>query len=164
MRFDEATAVQRNLRRLAGTRPAAWLFARLLHRLDGPVLRRSHGRHSVTTWLTGLPIIELTTTGARSGLPRTSPIIAVPDGDRLVLVASNYGHERHPAWYHNLTANPRCTVFVQGRRYEMDAYEAEGDERERLWALDLSVYPARARYAQRTGPRRIPVMVLKLVP
>jgi deazaflavin-dependent oxidoreductase (nitroreductase family) len=158
--FDEANAVQRWMRQVAGTRGGAWLFSRLLHRIDLPVMRRTAGRRSVTAALSGLPMVELTTTGARTGLPRTMPIIGTPDADRLVLVASNYGAARHPGWYFNLKAHPRCTVVVRGLRYEMEAYEADGEERVRLWALDTSVYPARRGYAARTGGRRIPVMVL----
>ena len=106
MRFDQANAAQRTIRRLAGTRPMAWLFARTLHHLDGPVLRRRGGRHSVSSALTGLPIVELTTVGARSGKPRTLPLIGVPDEDRLVVVASNYGQPHNPAWYYNLKSQP----------------------------------------------------------
>lgn len=79
------------------------------------------------------------------------------------LVASNYGSAHNPGWCYNLKAHPTCTVVVQGRRYEMEAYEAEGEERERLWALDCSVYPGRRLYAARAGARRIPVMVLRPV-
>jgi len=164
VKFDQANAAQRGMRLLAGTRPMAWLFARVLHHLDGPVLRRSGGRHSVSSALTGLPIVELTTIGARSGEQRTLPIIGVPDGDRLVLVASNYGQQRNPAWYHNLKADPRCGAAFRGQHHEMVAYEAEGDERQRLWELDASVYPPRNHYAQRAGGRRIPVMVLQPAP
>ncbi len=142
----------------------AWLFARVLHHLDGPVLRRSVGRHSVSAALTGLPIIELTTVGARSGESRTLPLVGVPDGERLVLVASNYGKQQNPAWYYNLKANPRCSTTFRGQRHEMEAYEAEGEERQRLWELDVSVYPPRNHYAQRAGNRRIPVMVLQPAP
>jgi deazaflavin-dependent oxidoreductase (nitroreductase family) len=162
--FDEANAAQRMIRLLAGTRPMAWLFARVAHHVDGTVLRRSSGRRSVSSALTGLPIVELTAVGARSGELRRLPIVGVPDGDRLVLVASNFGQQRNPGWYYNLRANPRCSVTFRGRRYEMEAYEADGEERERLWALDVSVYPARDRYAQRAGNRRIPVMVLQPAP
>jgi deazaflavin-dependent oxidoreductase (nitroreductase family) len=162
--FDQANVVQRGMRLLAGTRPMAWLFARVLHHLDGPVMRRSGGRHSVSAALTGLPIIELTTVGARSGEPRTLPLVGVPDGDRLVLVASNYGKKQNPAWYYNLKANPRCRTTFRGQRHDMDAYEAEGEERRRLWELDVSVYPPRNHYAQRAGNRRIPVMVLQPAP
>lgn len=159
--FDEANAMQKALRSLAGIRPMAWFFARALHRVDAPVLRWTHGKWSFTAALTGLPIVELTAVGARSGRPRSLPIVGVPDGDRLVLVASNYGQTRHPGWYYNLTANPQCTVVFRGQTLQMEAYEAAGEERDRLWALDLSVYPARRHYAERAGGRRIPVMVLR---
>jgi deazaflavin-dependent oxidoreductase (nitroreductase family) len=162
--FGQTNAVQRSILLVAGTAPMAWLFARVLHHLDGPVLRRSGGRRSVTSALTGLPIVELRTVGARSGGPRTLPIIGVPDGDRLVLVASNYGQQHNPGWYYNLKATPRCSVVFRGRRCEMEAYEADGEERERLWELDVSVYPPRNQYARRAGSRRIPVMVLQPAP
>ena len=139
----------------------AWVAARALHHLDGPVLRLGSGRRCVTSVLTGLPVFELTTVGARSGEPRTLPLIGVPDGDRLVLVASNFGQRRSPGWYYNLKAHPLCSVRFGGRRYAMEAYEADGEERERLWALDVSAYPARNYYARRAGERRIPVMVLR---
>jgi deazaflavin-dependent oxidoreductase (nitroreductase family) len=164
VRFEQANVLQRGMRLLAGTRPMAWLFARVLHHLDAPVMRRTSGRHSVSSALTGLPIVELTTIGARSGEPRTLPLIGVPDGDRLVLVASNYGQHHNPAWYYNLKTNPRCSTAFRGQRCEMEAYEAEGEERQRLWELDVSVYPPRNHYAQRAGHRRIPVMVLQPAP
>ena len=74
----------------------AWLFRRCLHHLDGPATRRSAGRHSVSAALTGLPIIELTTVGARSGELWTLPLVGVPDGDRLVLVASTMSSRIRP--------------------------------------------------------------------
>ena len=163
MRFDEANSVQRLIRRLAGHRLVSPLLARVMHRIDGPVMALTRGRTNVTAMLSGLPIVELTTVGARSGVRRTSPIIGVPDGDRLVLIASNYGQLRHPGWYHNLKANPLCEVMFRGERLTMSAYEADGDERSRLWDLDLSVYPARQQYLDRAGGRRIPVMVLQPV-
>ena len=145
---------------MPGQGAGAWLSSRLLHRLDLPVMRLTQGRRSVTGAFSGLPMVELTTTGARTGLPRTMPIICTPDADRLVLVASNYGSAHNPGWYFNLKAHPQCTVVIRGQRWQMEAYEAEGEERERLWALDSSVYPARRHYAVRAGGRRIPVMVL----
>lgn len=161
--FDDANALQRLMRQLPAIRAVAWLFVRVLHPLDLWVMRRTGGRWSLTAAVSGLPMVELTTTGARTGRQRTMPIIGTPDADRLVLVASNYGSARNPGWYFNLKANPRCAVVVRGRRYEMEAYEAEGEERERLWALDCSVYPTRRYYAARSGGRQIPVMVLRRV-
>ena len=160
-RYAKAGLLRRLMRSTAATPRTARFFARTLHKLDEPILRRTGGRHSLSSWLTGMPIVELTTTGARSGLPRTSPIVGVPDGDRLVLIASNYGQERNPAWYYNLKAQPRCSVAFRGRQQDMRAYEAEGDERARLWELDLAVYPTRAKYAEWAPHRHIPVMVLE---
>jgi deazaflavin-dependent oxidoreductase (nitroreductase family) len=161
VRYADANAVQRLFRNVASTPALARLFSRVLYRVDRPVIRLSGGRRSLTAALTGLPIVELTTTGARTGLPRTMPIVGVPDGDRLVLVASYYGSPKHPAWFHNLRAHPECTVRLRGAERAMRAYEAEGEERDRLWELDLTVYPTRARYAEWTEGRRIPVMVLE---
>ena len=162
-RYDGAGFVRRAMRSVASTPVTARFFARSLHRLDEPILRRTGGKRSLTAWLTGLPIVDLTTTGARSGLPRRHPIVGVPDGDRLVLIASNYGQEHNPAWYYNLRAHPLCSISFGGRLQPMRAYEAEGAERQRLWDLDLTIYPTRARYAQWASHRQIPVMVLEPV-
>jgi len=161
VRYADANAVQRLFRNAASTPKLARFFSRVLYRLDRPAGRLTGGRTNLTALLTGLPIVELTTTGARTGLPRTMPIVGIPDGDRLVLVASYYGSPRHPAWYHNLRAHPDCTVRLRGEERRMRAYEAEGEERDRLWQLDLTVYPTRARYAEWAPGRRIPVMVLE---
>jgi deazaflavin-dependent oxidoreductase (nitroreductase family) len=107
-----------------------------------------------------LPIVSLTTVGARSGQRRSVPLIGVPDGDRIVIIASNYGQTRHPSWYHNLRANANCTAIVAGVERALVARELEGPEREAAWNLDLRVYPPRALYAQRTS-RQIPVIVLE---
>jgi deazaflavin-dependent oxidoreductase (nitroreductase family) len=84
------------------------------------------------------------------------PSSACPTGTASCSWAFNYGQQRNPGWYHNVKADPRCSVVFRGQRYEMDAYEADGEERERLWELDVSVYPARNHYARRAGDRRIP--------
>jgi deazaflavin-dependent oxidoreductase (nitroreductase family) len=162
--FVEANAVQQRVRLLAGTRPMAWLIARVLHRLEFPVLRCSAGRHSVSSAPTGLPVVELATIGARSSQPRTLPIIGVPGADRPVLVASDYGQQHNPGWCYNLKANPQYSVAFRGQRYETEAYDADGEDRERLWGLDVSVYPPRKHDARRAGGRRIPVLVLQPAP
>jgi deazaflavin-dependent oxidoreductase (nitroreductase family) len=160
MFFDDANVFQRWLRHAAGYRPMAWFFARALHHLDRPVLRLTQGRRSLASLMTGLPIVSLTTVGARSGQRRSVPLIGVPDGDRIVIIASNYGQTRHPSWYHNLRANANCTAIVAGVERALVARELEGPEREAAWNLDLRVYPPRALYAQRTR-RQIPVIVLE---
>jgi deazaflavin-dependent oxidoreductase (nitroreductase family) len=77
-----------------------------LHHLDRPVLRLSRGRYSLTRLLAGLPVVTVTTIGAKSGQPRSLPLVALPDGEHVILIASNYGQKHHPAWYYNLRAHP----------------------------------------------------------
>ena len=104
-------------------------------------------------------MLLLLTTGARSGRERAAPVIHLPLGESLVLVASRGGRDQNPAWYHNLRAHPKCQVISGGRRMVCTAREAEGEERKRLWNAALELYPSYADYAARTE-RRIPVMVL----
>ena len=115
----------------------------------------------MTGLLAGVTVVMLSTTGARSGQTRTWPVSAIPDGDRYVIVASNYGRPRNPAWYHNLPANPRVTIEVAGQTFEVHAHVAEGAERDRLWRHALRIYPGWTVYEQQAKPYRdIPVIVL----
>jgi F420H(2)-dependent quinone reductase len=82
----------------------------------------------------GRHLLLLTTTGARTGEERTSPMMYVPDGDRLLVIASNAGAVRHPNWYRNLVAHPEVTVEVTGDTYPARARVLQGEERERMWA------------------------------
>jgi deazaflavin-dependent oxidoreductase (nitroreductase family) len=82
----------------------------------------------------GRNLLLLTTTGARTGEERTSPMMFVPDGDRILVIASNAGSVHHPNWYHNLVAHPDVTVEVTGDTYRARARPLEGEERERTWA------------------------------
>ena len=157
---DRPGGIQRAVRRVIATRPVTWLLARTIHHVDAAVLRLSGGRTTAAALLSGLPIIALTTTGARSGQPRTVPLVAVPDGDRLILIASNWGQAKHPAWYHNLKANPRVTVTRGGQTRPYLAREAIGEERAALWARAVAVYPGYEGYARRAG-REIPVIVVE---
>jgi deazaflavin-dependent oxidoreductase (nitroreductase family) len=109
----------------------------------------------------GTPMLLLTTTGARSGEPRTMPLTYLRDGDdHLVVFAANGGSPHHPGWYHNLLADPRVTLEVGPDRFEAVAHDAEGVERERLWAAKLAVMPLLADFETRAGDRVIPVVVL----
>jgi deazaflavin-dependent oxidoreductase (nitroreductase family) len=104
-------------------------------------------------------LVLLTTTGARTGQQRTTPMMFHPDGDRLLVIASNSGAPRHPAWYLNLVANPRVTVEVGDVRYDAVASTAEGAERERLWGMLKQTYPFFAEHEQMVD-REIPVVIL----
>jgi deazaflavin-dependent oxidoreductase (nitroreductase family) len=104
-------------------------------------------------------LLLLTTTGARTGQPHTTPMMFHGDGDRLLVVASNAGAPRHPHWYSNLVADPRVTVEVGDERYDALASTAEGDERERLWSMLKQTYPFFAEH-ERMVEREIPVVIL----
>ena len=108
-----------------------------------------------------LPVVMLTTTGAKTGRLRTIPVLGLPDSDRLVVVATNYGRPHHPAWYHNLRANPRASVSVNGVTREVEAHELTGDERELHLQRGIEINPGWARYRRRAAAsRRIPVIRL----
>lgn len=107
----------------------------------------------------GVPLLLLTTTGARSGQPRTMPVTYLRDGDRLVVFAANGGRTNHPGWYHNLLATPVADVEVGTETYTVAATETEGAERERLWARQLEHTPYFAGFQERAR-RRTPVVAL----
>jgi deazaflavin-dependent oxidoreductase (nitroreductase family) len=105
------------------------------------------------------PLLLLTTTGVRSGLRRTTPMMYVPDADRLLVIASNAGAPNHPDWYRNLLADPNVTVEVGPEVYEATAEVSAGDERDRLFASIVEKYPFFADH-QAGIDRRIPVVAL----
>ena len=158
--YEDANPLHRSMRWQAGTAPMARLWARTLHHLDRLVFRLTKEHHTFANLITGLPVVMLTTTGAKSGKARTLPVLGIPDGERMVVVASNWGRRRQPGWYHNLRADPRASVSVGGASREVVAYEAEGEERDRLWRRGLEAYPGWVGYERRASNRRIPVMVL----
>jgi deazaflavin-dependent oxidoreductase (nitroreductase family) len=160
--YRRANPLRRLMRLSGAVRPISWLYARTLHHADRIVYRLTRGRATFVSLVTGLPIVMLTTTGARSGQRRTLPLVALPDGDRLVIIASNYGQARNPAWYHNLRANPRATITFEGVTREVVARELEGEEREREYQRGISIYPGWVQYRERTAERRrIPVIELR---
>ena len=130
---------------------------RLLGRLHGAVYRASGGR--LLGRVGPARVLLLTTAGRRSGTPRTVPLLFIPDGERFVLVASQGGHDTHPAWYLNLRANPDATVQIGARVVPVLARDADPAEVERLWPALVAVYPAWEGYRARTS-RRIPVVLL----
>jgi deazaflavin-dependent oxidoreductase (nitroreductase family) len=108
------------------------------------------------------PLLLLTTTGAKSGEPRTTPLVYTRDGDHLVIVASNGGAPSHPSWFLNVLAHPEVTVEVGSERLTMRAAVAEGEARDRLYARQAAAMPAFTAYQAKTE-RRIPIVVLEKV-
>ena len=133
---------------------AEW-FARLarpLVPLDRALGRLTRGRF-VAFGLPGLPSLLITTTGRRSGEPRSNPLLYAPDGDAFVVIGSNWGQRHHPAWTANLLAHPDATVTVDGQRIPVRARLVTGAERARLGELMLGIWPGYAGYERRSGGR-----------
>jgi deazaflavin-dependent oxidoreductase (nitroreductase family) len=130
----------------------------LFWRIHPRVYRWSGGR--IGGALVGLPVLLLETTGRRSGARRTNALTYLPHGETYVVIASCLGEARHPAWWHNLVAEPRACVQVGSARFEVRAREAGGDERAELWRALTERAPEYDEYAGRTS-RRIPVVVLE---
>jgi deazaflavin-dependent oxidoreductase (nitroreductase family) len=104
-------------------------------------------------------VLLLTHTGARSGESRTTPMGYTPDGDRLIVIASNFGAPTHPAWYHNLVAHPDVTVEVGTETFAATAVVTEGAERERLWTKAAELHPYLVPQQAKTS-RLLPVIAL----
>ena len=108
----------------------------------------------------GAPVLLLTSTGARSGEQRTTPVMYLPDGDRYVIFASKAGAPTNPAWFHNLVANPSATIEVGPETVEVRAVVTEGEERARLYDTQAALAPQFAEYQAKTT-REIPVVALE---
>jgi len=130
-----------------------WKLHRFLYRVSGG---RIGGR------VVGMPVLMLTTTGRKSGAPRTNVLTYLSHGRASVVFASNAGEPRHPAWWLNLAADPHATVQRGQEVMPVVAREAEGEERARLWDEVVRTEAGYAVYAERTT-RRIPVVVLEPV-
>jgi deazaflavin-dependent oxidoreductase (nitroreductase family) len=131
---------------------------RALGKLNVPIYRATRGR--LLSKVGRAPVLLLTSTGRRSGQQRTAPVLYLAEGERLVVIGSNAGNERAPAWSHNLTANPDAEVQIRGRRRQVRARVAEGEERAELWRKMNEQYAGFAQYDENTS-REIPVFVLE---
>jgi deazaflavin-dependent oxidoreductase (nitroreductase family) len=108
----------------------------------------------------GRPLLLLTTIGAKSGQRRTTPLMYVPDGDRLLVIASNAGAPKHPDWYRNLLAHPAATVEVGADTFEASAVVLEGNERQQQWEKIAAAYPFFTDH-QAKITREIPLIALE---
>ena len=112
----------------------------------------------------GMPVVMLTTTGRKSGTPRTTMLTSpVQEGENVVLIASYGGDDRHPAWFLNLRANPAVEITMQGRRRRMVARVASPEEKAAMWSAVVNAYRGYGGYQQRTE-RDIPVVILEPEP
>ena len=146
----------RVLSRFSMSLPAGLL--RSVGKMNVPLYRATRGRLGAT-WGRA-PVLLLTTTGRRSGQQRTAPVVYLADGERLVVIGSNAGNERAPAWALNLKDSPACEVEVGGQHRLLNSRVAEGEERADLWRKMNEQYAGFEDYDQRTS-RDIPVFVLE---
>jgi len=133
-------------------------FLRRIGKLNVPLYRITRGR--IGGRVGRAPVLLLTTTGRKSGEPRTAPVLFLPDGERLLVIGSNAGNDRPPAWALNLTANPDAEVQVRADRRQVRARVAEGEERDELWRKMNEQYSGFDDYRNRTK-RDIRLFVLE---
>lgn len=155
-------AFQKLIHRFLMLRPVSAFLARVLHHIDAVVLKLSKRKYTATE-LVGLPIVQVTTIGAKSGEPRTMPLVGLFDGEKIAFIASNFGGKHNPGWYYNLKAHPECTVEVKGSPAKYVARQVEGEEREKYWQMALLYYKGYDLYKVRASHRQIPVMLLEPV-
>jgi len=155
------TASQRAVARILsffGSEPFASVWRMIGAPLDPLIIKATRGRMKLSP---GAPVLVLTSTGARSRQQRETALAYFTDGDDVVVMASNYGGARHPGWYHNLLAHPECELHIGPRGGHFVAREAQGADRDRLFALAVDLLPASRRYPKRTdGVRTIPMLRL----
>lgn len=145
--------------RIALTRAGSWTI-RTLMPLDRKILLRTEGRRTLLGPI-GAPTLLLETTGRRSGLPRTSPLLFARDGDAVIVVGSNFGQQHHPAWTANVLAAPTATVIAGGRRVPVHATLLEGEEAESAYRRMEEVTSVYAVYRHRTDRA---IRVFRLTP
>jgi deazaflavin-dependent oxidoreductase (nitroreductase family) len=138
-----------------------WYLKRIAPRIDPPLLRLTGGRVSS---MYPAPVMLLTTTGAKSGQPRSIPLTYLADGGEIILVGSNYGGKKHPAWYRNLLANPKAEVLAGKRSGSYSASQiTDPGEHERTWARVVDLYAGYGDYEKRAGDRTIPLVRLERI-
>ena len=130
-------------------------------KMNDPVIEDFRARGGRTTRKN--PVILLTTTGAKTGLPRVTPLNFSVDGDRLVVIASKGGSSTHPAWYLNLVANPEVTIEHEGETFGARASTAQEPERTRLFDEQAKLMPFFDAYRRRVKAREIPVVVFERI-
>ena len=152
--------VQRANRRFARTPFGAWLFSNTLRYGDKVLAKYGKGR-TIPEFVAGLPTVFVTTTGAKTGQPRTSALLAVPAGDGLALIGTNFGQAKTPNWYHNLRKHPEAEIRYHETSARVVAREVRaGPERKEILRAARKIYPGYAAYQARITDRPIHVMVL----
>jgi deazaflavin-dependent oxidoreductase (nitroreductase family) len=149
MKVSADGPVGRAVLKVAASPGFAKVAPAVVPRLDRLVHRLTGGRTTMSAGM--VPTVILTTTGSRSGQPRTVPLACVPEGDTLYVVGSNYGREHHPAWSANLLATPRARASFAGDDYDVVAHLLSPDDKEAAWPRLTAAWPAYDTYVERSG-------------
>ncbi len=155
-----AGRLQRRLQNAASQPWVGSLLSKTLHPLDTAAFKVTSGRHTVAGLLAGLPVIMVTTVGAKSGEERRMPLLGIPMGGELAVIGSNFGTQSTPGWVYNLEADPHGAVGFRDRTVAVTARRADSDETERAFDLATTVYRAFPAYRERAAHRDIRVFIL----
>jgi deazaflavin-dependent oxidoreductase (nitroreductase family) len=158
--FRDANAFHRVVRVFATTKVGRVLFRPTAHHLDRLIGRLSGGKRTFAGIMGGVPAVMLTSTGAKSGAPRTVAVLGVPHPDGVAVIASNYGSHKHPAWYYNLKVNTACTVEIEGETWRATARLATASERDDIWAKGVAIMPGLIKEEVWAGDRHIEAFIL----
>jgi deazaflavin-dependent oxidoreductase (nitroreductase family) len=160
-RHHPPNLAQRGVRWLTATRSGAWLLSLTLRHIDRAVLRLTAGRSSFTSLAAGLPVIVLTSLGARSGRRRSTTMLGIPVGEGLAVAGGDFGQPTIPQWTHNLHVHPEAEVGYHGRSVHVRARPATPIEAKAAIAAAIDVYPPFAIYVERCRNRPLPVFLLE---
>ena len=161
--YAEANPLFRAMRRMPEWRSVSRLYARILPRMDRFASLLTGRRLTLSGLTTGLQVLLLTTTGAKTGARRTNPVLYLSSGEDYVVIASNWGQQHNPGWYYNLRANPKAAVTLDGSTFEVLARQATEVERDHYWAQAVHMYPAWNVYKARSLRPEFPILVLSPV-
>ena len=146
---------------MASSRLGAALWSRIAPPIDRLLMRVTRGRFAMTL---GMATLLLTTTGRKSGQPRSTPLLYDRVAGGVAIIGSNFGQRDNPAWYLNLRANPHARVLVDGDEMQMVARDANPHERAKIWERAVRRYRGYEAYRVRASARVIPIVVLTRVP
>ena len=153
--------VERTIVPLASSRAGSWYFLNVANPVDRRLIPATNGWLSLAP---GLPVLVMEVRGRKSGAVRRIPLLYAREGEDIVLIASSGGAPKHPAWYHNVRANPDVKLYLRGATGRYRARITEGAERERLWKAAATLYPGYDVYSTRASGREIPVIALRKHP
>lgn len=156
--MQKKSAVQRAMESAVATPAGTWFFKRVVSHIEPAMIKATGGKAQFGAG----PRVNLTVPGRKSGEPRTTTLLYFTRGDDVILMASNFGGQGHPAWYLNLSAAGKGELEWKGGHGTYVASEAEEPERTALYELAKKLYEGYGKYADKTeGIRKIPVMILR---